>query len=112
MTGFSVLAGLASGVLRAQQPDIQPNPIVNSPGNAEWAASPAEAKSRAAAEGKLVFYEFDRPQCGHCARMDALLYPAFDFEALLIQMVPVRVSLDSPEGQELARRYNLTDAPA
>jgi hypothetical protein len=111
-TGFFVLAALGSGVLRAQQPDIQPNPTVNSPGNAQWAASPAEAKSRAAAEGKLVFYEFDRPQCGNCVRMDTLLYPAFDFEALLIQMVPVKVSLDSPEGQELARRYNLTDAPA
>lgn len=111
-TGFFVLAALGSGVLRAQQPDIQPNPTVNSPGNAQWAASPAEAKSRAAAEGKLVFYEFDRPQCGNCVRMDTLLYPAFDFEALLIQMVPVKVSLDSPEGQQLARHYNLTDAPA
>jgi tetratricopeptide (TPR) repeat protein len=112
MTGFFVLATLGSGVLRAQQPDIQPNPIVKSPGNAQWAASPAEAKSRAAAEGKLLFYEFDRPQCGNCVRMDTLLYPAFDFEALLTQMVPVKVSLDSPEGAELARRYNLTDAPA
>jgi len=111
-TAFFVLAALGSGVLRAQQADIQPNPIVKNPGNAQSATSPAEAKSRAAAEGKLVFYEFDRPQCGNCARMDALLYPAFDFEALLIQMVPAKVSLDSPEGQELARRYNLTDAPA
>jgi len=109
---FVLLAALASGALAAQQPDIQPNPTVKSPGNAEWAASPAEAKSRAAAEGKLVFYEFDRPQCGNCVRMNTLLYPAFDFEALLTGMVPVKVSLDSSEGAELARRYNVTDAPA
>src|SRR5712692_554548 len=112
MTNFFVLAALASRVLAAQQPDIQPNPIVKTPGNAQWATSPSEARSRAAAEEKLVFYEFDRPQCGNCVRMDTLLYPAFDFEALLIQMVPVKVSLDSPEGVELARRYNITDAPA
>jgi tetratricopeptide (TPR) repeat protein len=112
MTGFFVLAALGSGVLRAQQPDIQPNPIVNSPGNAQWATSPSEARSRAAAEGKLIFYEFDRPQCGNCVRMDTLLYPAFDFEALLTGMVPVKLSLGSPEGMELARRYNLADAPA
>jgi tetratricopeptide (TPR) repeat protein len=109
---FVLLATLTSIALAAQQPDIQPDPRVKSPGNAQWAASPAEAKSRAAAEGKLVFYEFDRPQCGNCVRMDTLLYPAFDFEALLLQMVPIKMSLDSPEGVELARRYSVTEAPA
>lgn len=44
--------------------------------------------------------------------MEGLLYPAFDFEALLISMVPVKVTLDSPEGKELAQRYNVEEVPA
>ena len=59
-----------------------------------------------------VYLEFDRADCGPCQRMDALLYPAFDFEALLIPMVPVKLSLESPEGQELARRYGIREAPS
>ncbi len=59
-----------------------------------------------------MFIEFDSPGCGNCRRMDALLYPAFDFEALLIPMVPVKVSLDSVEGKAFARRYDVADAPS
>jgi thiol-disulfide isomerase/thioredoxin len=87
-------------------------PAVMSPGNARWAASPDEAKARAAAEGKFVYVEFDAPDCGHCQRMDTLLYPAFQFEAVLLPMVPVKVALASPEGRELARRYGIRDTPA
>jgi hypothetical protein len=85
---------------------------VTSPGNAKWAANPDEAKALAAANGKFVYLEFDRPECGQCQRMDALLYPAFDFEALLIPMVPVKLSLDSAEGRELGRRYGIRETPA
>jgi thiol-disulfide isomerase/thioredoxin len=87
-------------------------PAVTSPGNARWAASPDEAKARAAADGKFVYVEFDAPDCGHCQRMDTLLYPAFQFEAVLLPMVPVKVALASPEGRELARRYGIRDTPA
>ncbi len=93
-------------------PAPEPTPVVRTPGNARWASSPNEAKERAAAEGKDIFYEFDQRQCGNCIRMDTLLYPAFDFEALLIPMVPVKVSRESPEGKELARHYSIQDAPA
>ncbi len=47
-----------------------------------------------------MFLEFVKEDCGNCKRMDTLLYPAFDFEALLIAMVPVKVDLDSPLGKE------------
>jgi len=87
-------------------------PAVTSPGNARWAASPDEAKARAAADGKFVYVEFDAPDCGHCQRMDTLLYPAFQFEAVLLPMVPVKVALASSEGRELARRYGIRDTPA
>jgi tetratricopeptide (TPR) repeat protein len=106
------VAVLTCGVLSAQPATLEPTPAVRSPGNAQWASSADEARTRAASEGKNVFYEISQPRCGNCIRMDTLLYPAFDFEALLISMVPVKVSLDSPEGRELARRYNIQEAPA
>jgi thioredoxin-related protein len=82
------------------------------PGNTIWATSVEDAIQRAAREGKFVFFEFVKKECGNCKRMDGLLYPAFDFEALLVPMVPVKVSLESPLGKELGARYNIEDAPA
>lgn len=116
---FLVLFLLASGAAaQAPSPAASPTPIVSrpvtSPGNADWAASPGEAKARAAAEQKLVFIQIDKEgrECGQCRRMEALLYPAFDFEALLASMVPVRVPLASPEGRELASRYSIQETPS
>jgi thiol-disulfide isomerase/thioredoxin len=109
------LAALAAAVpLFAQEPvHPDPNRPVTSPGNAVWAATLDAARKRAEPENKLVFVEIDGgPDCGHCKRMDALLYPAFEFEALLITMVPVKVPLDSIEGAELARRYQIDQTPA
>jgi tetratricopeptide (TPR) repeat protein len=103
---------------RAQEPTPVATPItarpVTSPGNAQWAATVEEAKARASSENKLVFLQFDREGrvCGQCRRMEGLLYPAMDFEALLMSMVPVKVPIDSPEGRELARRYGIQDVPA
>ncbi len=114
------LSGLAM-TSAAQQPAPTPAPggiplsagsAVTSPGNARWAATPDEAMARAASEGKFVYVEFDAPKCGQCRRMDALLYPAFQFEAVLLPMVPVKISLASPEGRELARRYEVRETPA
>ncbi len=84
---------------------------MKSPGNATWAADASEARERAGKEKQLVFYEFVSPGCGSCRRMEALLFPAFDFEALLIGMVPVQVDIESPEGKALAARYGFTEAP-
>ncbi len=115
------LAGLALPA-RAQQP-VSTTPsgssaapaagsAVASPGNARWAATPDEARARATSESKFVYVEFDDQDCGQCRRMDALLYPAFQFEAVLLPMVPVKVSLTSGEGRELARRYGVRETPA
>ncbi len=95
----------------AQAPPPSGNPV-RSPGNADWASTFDEASQRAAAQGKFLFIEFDSRDCGGCQRMDRLLYPAFDFEALLIPMVPVKVSIESGEGEELARRHGIKQAPA
>jgi thiol-disulfide isomerase/thioredoxin len=84
---------------------------VTSPGNAVWAPDVGAAKSRASTEQKLVFVEFDAPECGHCQRMDSLLYPAMDFEALLLRMVPVKVSIKDAEGRELGARYGIQETP-
>lgn len=85
---------------------------VRSPGNARWAPDVTSARARAAADKQLIYYEFVSPGCGDCRRMQALLYPAFDFEALLIGMVPVQVELASSDGSKLAERYGITAAPA
>ncbi|HEY1252358.1 MAG TPA: tetratricopeptide repeat protein [Thermoanaerobaculia bacterium] len=116
--------GLAASAARlsAQQPTpaappAAPGPgtsarTVKSPGNAEWAANAADARARATAEHKLVYYEFVSQSCGECGRMEGLLYPAFDFEALLVGMVPVRLDLVSKEGSELSERYSIKETPS
>ncbi len=107
-----VLLTCAAAAPSQEPPPDHQSPPVHSPGNAEWAPTFGEAAQRASAQGKFLFVEFDKQGCGHCQRMDTLLYPAFDFEALLIPMVPVKLSLDSSEGKELARQYGITEAPA
>jgi tetratricopeptide (TPR) repeat protein len=110
--------GIAQAPTRPAAPATTPAPapesnrVVRSPGNAEWAPTLADARRRAAAEKKLVFYELTREGCGDCRRMEGLLYPAFDFEALLTGMVPVRIDLDSPDGRVLAERYTIQQAPS
>lgn len=111
---LSGITALAAAQAPTPAPETAPNRSepLTSPGNAKWAATPDEAKARATSENKLVFVEFEAIDCGQCRRMDALLYPAFDFEALLLPMVPVKVGISSPEGRELARRYGVKDTPA
>ena len=92
------------------QPEV--NRPVTSPGNADWAASVEEARKRAAAQKKLVFYEFESLDCSDCQRMQALLYPAFDFEALLVGMVPVKVRYDVGESKPLQELYGIATAPS
>jgi len=107
------LALLAAAPLAQEPVHPDPNRPVTRPGNADWAATLEEARKIAGPQNKLVFIEIDGgPECGHCQRMDSLLYPAFEFEALLITMVPVKVSLDSVEGMELSRRYQIDQTPA
>jgi thiol-disulfide isomerase/thioredoxin len=104
----------ASAQTSAPAPPRTPSasePVV-SPGNAVWAVDVAAAKARAATEQKLVFIEFDTPDCGHCQRMDSLLYPAMDFEALLLRMVPVKIFLQGAEGREIGARYGIHEAPS
>jgi hypothetical protein len=77
-----------------------------------WAANLKDARTRAAAEKKFVYIEFSQNACGNCQRMDTLLYNAFEFEALLVPMVPVKIDLDASDGKLLARRFEIRDAPS
>ena len=113
----ALLGGAATLAAQNAGPEPSPTPVhegrqVKSPGNAVWAPDLAAAHQRAAAENALVYHEFTRKSCGGCSRMQALLYPAFDFEALLIGMVPVLVDLDTPDGQRLAERYHVEETPS
>ncbi len=105
-------AGAAQQATPAPPAHPEANRPVTSPGNAEWAPDVAFAKKRAAAQHKLVYYDIGGETCKDCRRMQALLYPAFDFEALLIGMVPVQVKLESDEGKILGERYGITETPA
>ncbi len=107
---------LAVTALAAQEQSTTPPPSSNkrvlSPGNARWAESLDQARARATADKQLVFIEFASPDCGDCRRMQSLLYPAFDFEALLIGMVPVQVRYDSDESKPLQQRYGVSQSPS
>lgn len=82
------------------------------PGKALWAKDYAEARDRARREGKVVFVEFSDKQCGNCVRMHALIYPAVNFEMMLLRMVPVNIDRTGAEGTALATRYGVTESPA
>ncbi len=111
-------AGLAAATAAGQEATPPPaahpeaNHAVTSPGNAEWAPDVAFAKKRAAQQKKFVYYEIGGETCGDCRRMQGLLYPAFDFEALLVGMVPVQVKLESADGKAIGERYSITETPA
>jgi tetratricopeptide (TPR) repeat protein len=109
-----LVAATAVGQEATPAPPAHPeaNHAVTSPGNAEWAPDAAFAKKRASAQHKLVYYEIGGETCKDCRRMQGLLYPAFDFEALLVGMVPVQVTLESNEGKVLGERYSITETPA
>lgn len=82
------------------------------PGKVLWAISPDQASERAARENKFVFLEFVKEDCGNCKRMEALLYPAFDFEALLAGMVPAKIDFETPVAKEFVGRYGIDATPA
>jgi tetratricopeptide (TPR) repeat protein len=112
------LVSLAHASLAQEPPAAAPTPgarsnqPVVSPGNADWASSGDAAREKAAAQNKLVYYEIESQRCDDCRRMHALIYPALDFEALLIGMVPVKLQLESEEGKRLAAEYSINKAPA
>jgi tetratricopeptide (TPR) repeat protein len=113
LAGVLAATATTAATALAQQPTPAPSGrTIKSPGNAEWAPSAQEARTRAAAEQKLVYYEFVSQGCGDCGRMEGLLYPAFDFEALLVGMVPVRLDLVSKEGSALSELYSIKETPS
>ena len=110
---FACLLAAAPALSQTTAPPAPPeNRPVKSPGNADWAPTVADARKRAETEKKLVYYEFESQGCDDCRRMQKLLYPAFDFEALLVGMVPVRVHYGAPEVQPLQELYGIATAPA
>jgi len=111
---LALLISLAAAAFAQEHPPAPSDASrpVRSPGNAEWAKNWREAQTTAAAQKKLVFYEFDAPNCGACQRMQGLLYPAFDFEALLVGMVPVKLELGSNDAAPVAERYKVKDVPS
>ena len=118
-TGFVLLAAVGPAGASPQSASAaptEPAPVVekvpNAPGKAIWEATYAKARERAARDTKVVFVEFTEPGCGNCARMEALLYPAANFEMMLLRMVPVKLDRTSAEAAPIAERYGITESPA
>jgi tetratricopeptide (TPR) repeat protein len=89
-----------------------PGQVPPGPGKADWADTFARARERADHEGRVVYVEFFEKTCGNCVRMQQLLYPAVNFEMMLLRMVPVRLDRLSVEGGALAERYGVTQSPS
>jgi tetratricopeptide (TPR) repeat protein len=105
-----LLAAVTPPTSPAQQPPADSGAL--GPGRAEWARSYADAAGRARSENKVVYVEFDTETCSDCKRFDTLLYPATDFEFLLLRMVPVKLRLGQDEASTLAARYHVGKAPS
>jgi hypothetical protein len=109
---------IAAAALFAQEPPASSSapppapPIPSGPGHAQWASTYAQARELAGPANKLVFVELTKPDCGQCKRMETLLYPAAQFEMMILRMVPVRLEVAGPEAAGLSARYGLNDAPS
>ena len=90
---------------------VPPPPPIG-PGKANWAKDYTEAREGATRDHKVVYIEFFERGCGNCQRMDALTYPAVNFEMMLLRMVPVKLDRTSEPGESLAARYGVTESPA
>lgn len=121
--GIAALFAVCAAAAAADTPAPEPAPpapnaapvveqVPNTPGKATWERTYAQAKERAARESKVVFVEFAETGCGNCMRMDALLYPAANFEMMLLRMVPVKLDRTSAEAAPIAERYGITESPA
>ncbi|HET7451446.1 MAG TPA: thioredoxin family protein [Thermoanaerobaculia bacterium] len=108
-----VLAGIgAAGATGTPGAPPSAERVPDAPGKARWEPTYAKARERAQSEGRFVFVEFGEAACGNCARMDQLLYPAVNFEMMLLRMVPVKLDRTGAEGAALAERYGITESPA
>ncbi|HKB70335.1 MAG TPA: tetratricopeptide repeat protein [Thermoanaerobaculia bacterium] len=123
LPGIAVLFAVCAAAAAAGAPAPKPAPaapsaapvveqVPNTPGKATWERTYTQAQERAVRESKVVFVEFTETGCGNCARMDALLYPAANFEMMLLRMVPVKLDRTSPEAAPIAERYGITESPA
>jgi len=70
----------------------------------------AEA-ARKIPNGRVLVY-FGDDDCGPCRRMEALIIPSTSFFAFTRDKVPLHVTLRSPEGQKLAAKLRVREAPS
>lgn len=123
LPGIGLLVAVAAAAGAGGTPGATPAPpasgagpvverVPDAPGKAVWEPTYARARERAARETKVIFVEFTGPGCGNCERMDALLYPATNFEMMLLRMVPVKLDRGSAEAAPIAERYGIDRSPA
>ena len=97
-------------------PQDAPGPAaVSGPAGLEvpWSGTWDEAveAARKIPNGRILVY-FSDDDCGACQRMEALVIPSTSFFAFTRDKAALRVTLRSPEGQTLAARLRVRDAPS
>lgn len=108
-----VLALLSSSLLVAQEAEKAPAGPLPESDLPLWAATFDEAVERARSmQDGRVLVELRDPQCPECERMERLLYPSASFVAFTKDKVPVSVLRGTHEGQLLAGRFGVRQAPA
>ncbi|GEM_PF-2659369 len=81
---------------------------------AAWLEDHEEALKKAQEEGKLIIAHLTTERCGWCRKIENETYPDPRVQALLKQMVPLRIFLDHPGaefGQELMKKAGARGVP-
>lgn len=108
-----VLALLSSPLLVAQEAEKAPSGPLPESDLPAWAETFDEAVERARAmKGGRILVELRDARCPECERMEKLLYPSASFVAFTKDKVPVSVLRGTHEGDTLAARFRVRQAPA
>ena len=116
------LAAMVVPAFAAEPPQASPPPaptkVVRSPGNAQWASTPDEARALAAAQkksketNKLIFVDLFADWCGWGHRMEQEGFPSMVFQSATDDMVLLRLNTeDGGDGTLLARQFQVTSLP-
>jgi hypothetical protein len=90
---------------------LRPHPHFDDRGTLDWSTRWAEALERARAEGRILFVEFGREQCGNCRTLVQSVLPHPEVAPLLaLRCVALASDCDDPEDEVLALAEHLPDA--
>ena len=113
---IAILAVLAVGWLAWRMNTVNTGPNASGSGGDErvaWRTSFVDAVTEAKASDKRLLLEFTSPSCTHCRRMKRDVFTQQSVaDAMEAQgLVPVRIDTSTPDGQPIARQYQVRYLP-